>query len=70
MAKYGFKADEIAEILIIINPFVYGMCGGTAIHPMNAAQLSIPYTWPPIWFSARPVLASFTREKRERSLHC
>ena len=42
MAKYGFKADEVAEILIIINPFVYGYCGGTAIHPMNAAQLSIP----------------------------
>ena len=65
MAKYGFKADEIAEILIIINPFVYGMCGGTAIHPMNAAQLSIPYSVAADLVFGSASLASFTREKRE-----
>ena len=65
MAKYDFKADEIAEILIIINPFVYGMCGGTAIHPMNAAQLSIPYSVAANLVFGSASLASFTREKRE-----
>ena len=65
MAEYGFKADEITEILVVINPFVYGMCGGTAIHPMNAAQLSIPYSVAADLVYGSASLASFTRDKRE-----
>ena len=65
MAKHGFKADEIKEILVIINPFVHGMCGKFAIHPMNAAQLSIPYSVAADLVFGSASLASFARSRRE-----
>lgn len=43
-AKHGFKAEDVEKIVITINPLVYGMCGGYATEPINAAQLSIPYS--------------------------
>lgn len=65
MARHGFKADEIKEILVIINPFVHGMCGKFAIHPMNAAQLSIPYSVAADLVFGSASLASFARSRRE-----
>ena len=43
-AAHGFTADDVEEVHVIINPFVYGMCGHATLHPMNSAQLSIPYS--------------------------
>ena len=40
---HPFSAEEVDEITVIINPFVFGMCGKYDVIPMNAAQLSIPY---------------------------
>lgn len=64
-ARYGFTKDEIKEILIIINPFVYGMCGHYTRHPMNSAQLSIPYSVAADLVFGSASLASFARDKRD-----
>ena len=64
-ARYGFTKDDIEEILIIINPFVYGMCGHYTRHPMNSAQLSIPYSVAADLVFGSASLASFARDKRD-----
>lgn len=65
MAQYGFKADDIEKILIVINPFVYGMCGHSTRHPMNSAQLSIPYSVAADLVFGSASLASFARSRRD-----
>ena len=65
MARYGFKGDDIEEIRIIINPFVYGMCGHSTRHPMNSAQLSIPYSVAADIVFGSASLASFARSRRD-----
>ena len=65
MKREGVKADEIKEILIVINPFVHGMCGKYAVDPMNAAQLSIPYSVAADLVFGSASLASFARSRRE-----
>lgn len=64
-ARYGFTKDDIEEILIVINPFVYGMCGHYTRHPMNSAQLSIPYSVAADLVFGSASLASFARDKRD-----
>lgn len=65
LAQYHFTKDEIEEILVIINPFVYGMCGHYTRHPMNSAQLSIPYSVAADLVFGSASLASFARDKRD-----
>ena len=65
MARYGFAGDDIEEIRIIINPFVYGMCGHSTRHPMNSAQLSIPYSVAADIVFGSASLASFARSRRD-----
>ena len=65
MARGGFGAADVKEILVVINPFVFGMCGKYAVNPMNAAQLSIPYSVAADLVYGSASLASFTKERRE-----
>lgn len=65
--KMGFEADDIEAINITINPFVYGMCGAFANHPMPAAQLSIPYSVAADLVFGNASLPSFERSKRDDS---
>lgn len=64
MAANGFGAGDIEEILIVINPFVYGMCGKFAVDPMNAAQLSIPYSVAADLVFGSASLGSFAKSRR------
>ena len=50
---------------MIINPFVYGMCGHATLHPMNSAQLSIPYSVAADLVFGSAGLPSFARVRRE-----
>ena len=61
----GFEANDIEAINITINPFVYGMCGAFANHPMPAAQLSIPYSVAADLVFGNASLPSFERSKRD-----
>lgn len=63
--KMGFEANDIEAINITINPFVYGMCGAFANHPMPAAQLSIPYSVAADLVFGNASLPSFERSKRD-----
>lgn len=63
--KMGFGADDVEAINITINPFVYGMCGAFANHPMPAAQLSIPYSVAADLVFGNASLPSFERDKRD-----
>ncbi len=64
-AKYGFKKEEIKELIVTINPFVYGMCGHKATAPMTRAQLSIPYSLSADIIYGDASLASFSAKCRE-----
>lgn len=63
--KMVFVADDIEAINITINPFVFGMCGAFANHPMPAAQLSIPYSVAADLVFGNASLPSFERSKRD-----
>lgn len=63
-AAHGFTADDVEEVHVIINPFVYGMCGHAALHPMNSAQLSIPYSVAADLVFGSAGLPSFARARR------
>ena len=65
MAREGFCAEEVEAIDVLINPFVYGMCGGREKHPMNAAQLSIPYSLAADLVFGHAQLAAYARTARE-----
>ena len=67
MAKFGFGPDDIEEIEVLINPFVFGMCGAYDCHPMNAAQLSIPYSVAARLVFGHAQLPAFSRTSREDS---
>lgn len=64
-AAHGFTADDVEEVHVIINPFVYGMCGHATLHPMNSAQLSIPYSVAADLVFGSAGLPSFARARRE-----
>lgn len=64
MAEVGFTADEVAAIEVVINPFVFGMCGARDLHPMNSAQLSIPYALAADLVFGNAQLASYARTRR------
>lgn len=61
----GFAADDVEKVEIVINPFVFGMCGGRGIHPMNSAQLSIPYCVAADLIFGSAQLENFARSRRE-----
>lgn len=63
--RYGFGPDEVKEVLITVNPFVYGMCGRKASAPMAKAQLSMPYAVAADLVLGDASLASFSRTARE-----
>ena len=65
MRDFHFTADDIEEIEVVINPFVYGMCGAYDRNPMNAAQLSIPYSVAAFLVFGTAQLPSFSRTSRE-----
>ena len=65
MRDFHFTADDIEEIEVMINPFVYGMCGAYDRNPMNAAQLSIPYSVAAFLVFGTAQLPSFSRTSRE-----
>ena len=64
-AKFGFKKEDIAELIVTINPFVYGMCGHKATSLMTRAQLSIPYSLSADIIYGDASLASFSAKCRE-----
>ena len=64
-ARHGFGAEDVEDILVRINPFVYGMCGHAARHPMNSAQLSIPYSVAADLVFGSAGLPSFARSRRD-----
>lgn len=41
--KHAIKTDEIEKILVELNPFVNGMCGGTDTTTLPGTQMSLPY---------------------------
>ncbi len=63
--RHGFSAEDIEEILVRINPFVFGMCGHATRHPMNSAQLSIPYSLAADLVFGSVGLPSFARSRRD-----
>lgn len=63
-AETNFSADDVETIEIVINPFVHGMCGGRGIHPMNSAQLSIPYSVAADVIFGSAQLENYARAKR------
>ncbi len=63
--KAGFGPNDVKEIEVVINPFVYGMCGGTKLHPMTSAQLSIPYSLAADLVFGNASLASYARSRRD-----
>ncbi len=63
-AAHGFTAEDVKEVHVIINPFVYGMCGHSTLHPMNSAQLSIPYSVAADLVFGSAGLPSFARARR------
>ena len=64
-ARHGFSAEDVEDILVRINPFVFGMCGHSARHPMNSAQLSIPYSVAADLVFGSAGLPSFARSRRD-----
>lgn len=64
-AAHGFGADDVEAIEVVINPFVFGMCGGFDRHPMPSAQLSIPYSLAADLVFGNASLASYARERRD-----
>lgn len=64
-ARHGFSAEDIEDILVRINPFVFGMCGHATRHPMNSAQLSIPYSVAADLVFGSAGLPSFARSRRD-----
>ena len=44
-AAHGFGADDVEAIEVVINPFVFGMCGGFDRHPMPSAQQRLPHAF-------------------------
>ena len=65
MAEHRFSPQDIREIRIAVNPFVLGMCGKADRHPMNAAQLSIPYSVAADLVFGSASLGSFERDRRD-----
>lgn len=63
-ARHGFSADDVEAIVITINPLVHGMCGGFATEPINAAQLSIPYSVAADMVLGNASLPSFAAKNR------
>ena len=63
--REGFGADDVKEIEVVINPFVFGMCGGAERHPMTSAQLSIPYSLAADLVFGNASLASYARSRRD-----
>ncbi len=64
MAEHRFTPADIASIRVIINPFVYGMCGRAVLHPMNEAQLSIACSMALDLVFGEATLKSFSRSRR------
>lgn len=64
-AQTGFTADDVESVEVVINPFVHGMCGGRGIHPMNSAQLSIPYSIAADIIFGSAQLENYARPRRE-----
>lgn len=58
------RIQDIARIHVYLNPFLHGMCGGTDLRSLAAAQMSLPYALAARVLFGHAGLEVYDRDKR------
>lgn len=64
LRQHEVCAEEVASIVVGVNPFLLEMCGGRELHSLAAAQMSLPYALAARVLYGSAELASYDDAKR------
>ncbi|WP_343551505.1 MmgE/PrpD family protein [Pantoea sp.] len=64
LQQHAVRAEQVARIVVGVNPFLLEMCGGRELHSLAAAQMSLPYALAARVLYGSAELASYDDAKR------
>lgn len=64
LQQHDVRVEQIARIVVGVNPFLLEMCGGRELHSLAAAQMSLPYALAARALYGSAELASYDDAKR------